>query len=302
MDEYRERFISYMKEKRSGSAQTADAYSRDVTRFLDYLKEKGISDLKEVDKLTVYDYIEELRSGKITRGKISNATYARNMSALRSFYRYLSLNHIVEDNPFLSFGNIHVEKNLPDVLTFEEVNNLFDSFDLEDPLEVRNRTILETIYACGLRVSECSGLLLDHVDRKEGILRVTGKGNKERIVPYYPRLGELFDLYLSMYRNETAKKDCPYFFVSNRGEKISVRSIQVMLEESRVRAGIRIPVHPHMLRHSFATHLLDNGADLRSVQELLGHENLSTTQLYTHLTFDRLKKAVNDAHPHSKED
>ena len=293
-------FIRYMLDKRTGSKATADSYYRDISRFLAFLEEKGIDDLSKVDKSIVFDYIDLLRSGKISRGKISNSTYARNLSALRSFYRFLNERHLCDSNPFLQFRKVHVEKHLPDVLTFEQVERLFASFDLEDPLQVRNRCILETIYARGLRVSECCDLLIDKIDTHDMILSVIGKGNKERMVPYYPRLNELFDLYIKMYRNEYADEDFPYLFVSQRKDKISPRSVQLMLENARIKAGLEINVHPHMLRHSFATHLLDNGADLRTVQELLGHENLSTTQLYTHLTYDRLKKAVDSAHPHAK--
>ncbi len=300
MDDVLTRFLNYMADKRSGSEKTRDAYSRDISRFLEYLKQKGIDDLNDVDKLTVYDYVNELRSGSITRGKISNSTYARNLSSLRSFYRYLSEAHIVSNNPFLQFGKVHTEKNLPDVLTFEQVEQLFDCFDIEDPMQLRNRTILETIYACGLRISECCDLKLRDIDHSERIIRVIGKGNKERIVPYYARLEDLFGYYFHDYRDLYAKEDCEEVFVSTRGRKLTPRSVQLMLEESRIKAGIEIPVHPHMLRHSFATHLLDNGMDLRYVQELLGHESPSTTQIYTHLTFDRLKKAVKDAHPHDR--
>ncbi len=293
-------FISYMYDKRSGSKATSDSYYRDIARFITFLNDNEIKSFKKVDKNVVFDYINELRSGNITRGRISNTTYARNLSALRSFYRYLNERHLADSNPFVSFSKIHVEKHLPDVLSLEQVEAIFDSFDLDDPLDVRNRCILEMIYACGLRVSECCDLLFNNVDRRNLMVRVIGKGNKERIVPFYPRLNELIDLYLKMYRCEYAESDFPYFFVSTRKGKISPRSIQILLKDVRINAGLQTDVHPHMLRHSFATHLLDNGADLRTVQELLGHENLSTTQLYTHLTYDRLRKAVNEAHPHAK--
>ena len=293
-------FIAYLYDKRSGSDKTSDSYRRDIERFIHFLEEENITSFREVDKDVVFDYINLLRSGKISRGKISNATYARNLSALRSFYRYLCERHICEDNPFLLFRKVHVEKHLPDVLTFDQVDQLLNVFDLDDPLQVRNRCILETIYACGLRISECCDLLVDQIDHESMILRVIGKGNKERIVPYYPRLEELFELYMKMYRNEYAYEGFPYLFVSQRHGKISPRSVQLLLENARIKAGLAIDVHPHMLRHSFATHLLDNGADLRTVQELLGHAHLSTTQLYTHLTYDRLKDAVRSAHPHAK--
>ena len=293
-------FIAYLSAKRTGSKQTEDAYYRDIARFIAFLEEKNIKSFNDVSKNESFDYITLLRSGKISRGKISNSTYSRNLSALRSFYKYLISIHKADHNPFTQFKKVHVDKHLPDVLTFDQIEQILASFDLDDPLEIRNRTIIETIYACGLRISEACDLRLDAIDQKEMIIRVIGKGNKERIVPFYPRLNELFELYFKEYRKKYASEDFEYLFVSKRGGKISPRSVQLLLEDVRVKTGIAINIHPHMLRHSFATHLLDNGADLRTVQELLGHENLSTTQLYTHLTYDRLKRTVDDAHPHSK--
>ena len=293
-------FIAYFNTKRTGSSATADAYYRDIARFINYLEEKGITDFNDVYKRIAMDYLSELRSGKITRGKISNSTYSRNLSALRSFYRYLMETHVCTHNSFLLFKKVHVDKHLPDVLTFDQIEQILNSFDLNKPIDIRNRCIIETIYACGMRISEACNLLIDKIDRKEKIIYVIGKGNKERMVPYYNRLDELFELYISKYRNTYANSNCPNLFVSTRGDKISPRSVQLLLEDVQKKTGLPFNLHPHMLRHSFATHLLDNGADLRTVQELLGHENLSTTQLYTHLTYDRLKKTVDKAHPHSK--
>ena len=294
-------FISYLYDARSGSDATSDSYYRDIARFITFLNDNDIKDFNDVDKLVVFDYINLLRSGEITRTKISNSTYARNLSSLRSFYKYLCKKHLCDKNPFLLFKNTHIEKHLPDVLTFNQVETILDSFDLDIPIEIRNRCILETIYACGLRISECCNLLIKNVDQKQMIIKVMGKGSKERIIPYYPRLNELIDLYIQKYRNEYANENFAYLFVSNRGGKISPRSVQLLLEDVKIKTGLHVDLHPHMLRHSFATHLLDNGADLRTVQELLGHANLSTTQLYTHLSYDRLKKTVEKAHPHSHE-
>ena len=293
-------FIAHIKDSRSGSDATADSYYRDIARFINYLETNNINKFSDVNKAIVFDFVNELRNGSITKTKISNSTYSRNLSALRSFYRYLCERHFCEDNPFLQFKKIHVEKHLPDVLTVEQIERIFNVFDLNNPIDVRNRCIVEMIYACGLRISECCDLKLSNIDRSQGIVRVIGKGNKERIVPYYPLIDELLDLYIKMYRNEYADDDFEYLFVSKRKGKISPRSVQLLLEDIKVKANLEVDVHPHMLRHSFATHLLDNGSDLRTVQELLGHENLSTTQLYTHLTYDRLKNAVDKSHPHSK--
>lgn len=295
-------FIKYISSKRTGSIETKDAYYRDIARFIEFLEERGIKDFKKVDKQDALDYIALLRSGKITRGKISNSTYSRNLSSLRSFYRYLIAFKIVDNNPFSQFKKIHVEKKLPDVLTFEQIENILYSFDLNKPLELRDRVIVEMIYACGLRISELCNLKLKQIDHRDLIIRIIGKGNKERIVPYYDGLEELMNRYINEFRNIYVKEDVEYLFISKRGDKLTPRAIQIMLEGVRKKCGLLINLHPHMLRHSFATHLLDGGSDLRAVQELLGHENLSTTQIYTHLTFDRLKKTVNKSHPHSKND
>ena len=177
---------------------------------------------------------------------------------------------------------------------------LFDSFDLNDPAALRNRAILETMYACGLRVSEVCSLTLAELDLNERILTVTGKGDKQRIVPFYKRLRTLLTRYLRDSRALYLKEEHGFVFVSQRGAPITPRAVQLILAQAGQDAGLNQPLHPHILRHSFATHLLDNGVDLRTVQELLGHSSLSTTQIYTHVTVDRLKQSVDAAHLHSK--
>ncbi len=299
MDEILESYISYLSQTKSGSVHTGEAYRRDIGRFLGFLKEKGINDLGKVDKDIVFDYIEVLRSGKVTKGVISDRSFQRAMSALRSFYRYLNIAGISETDPFCLYKGAKVKRSLPDVLSFDEIERLFAVFDLNDPIDLRDRTILETIYACGLRVSECTGIDISDIDFETMIIRVTGKGDKERIVPFYPALKELFVNYIEGYRT-LFQKDNSAFFINQRGGRLSSRSVEDILKRRSRQAGLKSNVHPHSLRHSFATHLLDNGADLRIVQELLGHENLSTTQIYTHLTTERLKETIKKAHPHRK--
>ena len=293
-------FIKYLSNKRSGSKRTSDAYYRDIARFITFLNDNNIKDFEDVDKNVVHDYISLLRSGKITKTKLSDSSYARNLSSLRSFYKYLNVVHKCDVNPFLSVKKVHASKHLPDVLTYEEVMQVLNSFDLDDPLSLRNKTIVETLYCCGLRISELCDLKLDDIDFKEMCLRVIGKGNKERIVPFPSMLKESFYDYLEKYRSINAKDNVSNFFVSKRGGKISPRSVQLLLDDVSKKCGLKVNIHPHVFRHSFATHLLDNGADIRVVQELLGHENLSTTELYTHLTYERLNKTIKDFHPHSK--
>ena len=300
MYELLDAFLKSFQAKRSGSKDTYDSYYRDISRFIDYLENIEIKSFKEVDKMVVYNYIELLRSGDITRSVLSNSSFSRNMSALRSFFRYLNEIDEVDKNPFLQFKGIKQDKHLPDVLTFDQTEQLLDSFDLDNELELRDRCILETIYACGLRISECLNLKESDIDYNELIIRVLGKGSKERIVPFYPRLKELMYLYKEKYRNKYKTIESTTFFINKKGDKLTPRYVQKMMNKKAIDSGLNIGLHPHMLRHSFATHLLNNGADLRIVQELLGHENLSTTQLYTHLTYEHLKETVDKAHPHSK--
>ena len=292
-------FLQHISFSRSGSKATVDAYARDIRRFMDFMKEHDIENFDDVDKLAMMDYIEALQSGKLTQRKLSSASYSRNLSSLRSFYKFLNRFYQVEENPLTAIKNPKGSKHLPEFLTIDQVMNLFDSFDISDPVQLRDRCMIELIYACGLRVSECAGLQVSRINLQNGFLVVLGKGNKERLIPFYPRCGQLIERYLKV-RREWMKQNHDTLFVNQKGKPISTRTIQNVIAESGIRANLPISLHPHMLRHSFATHMLDNGADLRSVQELLGHENLSTTQIYTHVSLERLKKAADEAHPHSK--
>ena len=293
-------FIKYLSNKRSGSKKTSDAYYRDIARFISFLNDNNINDFNSVDKNVAYEYISLLRSGKITKSKLSDSSYARNLSSLRSFYRYLNVVHISNINPFLNIKKVKSNKHLPDVLTYEQIMQILNSFDLDNILDIRNKTIVETLYCCGLRVSELCDLKIENIDFDEMYLRVIGKGNKERIVPYPSLLSDSFKVYIEKYRNVVVKDNVSNFFVSKRGDKISPRTIQLLLDDIQNKCGLKVNIHPHVFRHSFATHLLDNGADIRVVQELLGHENLSTTEIYTHLSYERLNKTIKDFHPHSK--
>jgi len=297
-----ERCLAQLKIQRTGSEDTQDAYRRDISRFLKYLEERGIESLEDVTKADMADYVTRLRSGEIGGKPLSAASYARNLSALKTFFRYLNRSEGLKNNPVRMFHGVKNERKLPEVLTFDQMETLLESFDLYDPVGIRDRCIIETMYACGLRVSECAGLLRKDIHIQERNLTVIGKENKERMIPFYRREAELLELYLSESRPVLldGKEDPGTLFLSQRGKKLSTRSIEKLVDESSVKAGIPIHVHPHMIRHSFATHLLDNGADLRAVQELLGHENLSTTQIYTHVTQDRLNQVVQDAHPYGR--
>lgn len=299
MDKLLDDYLLYLSNRRSGSKYTSESYCRDISRFLDFLEERKIDDLNQVDKEIVYEYVSALKKGELTTKKISETSFARAMSALRSFFNYLNVVDVVKTNPFKLVHQTKKSQKLPDVLTFDQIERLFDSFNLENPVELRDRTILETIYACGLRISEATNIYVDDLDLNEMVLKVLGKGSKERYIPFYPRLRTLIKRYLKEYRSQFTTDNGP-LFLNQRGHAISIRYVQKMLAQQGVKANLPLNIHPHLLRHSFATHLLDNGADLRVVQTLLGHENLSTTQIYTHLTTERLKKVVNEAHLHKK--
>lgn len=300
MNKILEQYLISLNNTRSGSINTNESYRRDISRFITFLDINQIHDFKDVDKHIVYDYINVLRSGNITNSKLSESSISRAMSSLRSFFKYLCQNDICTNNPFLLVHQNKLKRKLPNILSFEEVDTLLKSFDLNDNIELRNRTMIEMIYACGLRVSELTNVNVNDLDLDNMIVKVMGKGKKERIVPFYPRLRQLLIRYLQHYRELYDINKTDALFINQKGSRITPRYIQMVLENRANEVGLNINVHPHSLRHSFATHLLDNGADLRIVQELLGHENLSTTQLYTHLTVDRLKNVINKAHPHKK--
>ncbi|MCR4951679.1 MAG: tyrosine recombinase XerC [Solobacterium sp.] len=297
-----DRYLDRLSMSHTGSADTEEAYRRDIERFLEYLRENSITSFEDVKKEDVADYITKLRSGDIGGTALSNASFSRNLSALKSFWRYLNSNEGVMSNPVRLFKGAPSRRKLPEYLTFDQMETLLSSFDLSDPVQIRDRCVLEVMYACGLRVSECASLETARIDLREGFLSVIGKESKERMVPFYRRCGQLIALYLEQSRPVMMKKETEHgiLFVSQKGKPISSRAIQNICEAAGERAGLPVHLHPHMIRHSFATHLLDNGADLRTVQELLGHENLMTTQIYTHVTQDRLRSAVENAHPHAR--
>lgn len=296
MDEALDAFLSYIRQSESGSLHTQDAYYRDIHRFIEFLKSESISDFKDVDRHVIHNYIMKLRNAQLSEKPISSRTLARNLSSLRSFYQYLNQVYHFEYNPFMSIKTPKVPKVLPEFLFVDEVDNLLESIDLSKTNGCRNRCMIELLYGCGLRVSELVSLKVEDVDFEQMVLRIVGKGNKMRMVPFYEDLRDLLENYcLSRASNDE------HFFLNRNGKGMTSRAVQYILNDCAKEAGLSISVHPHMLRHSFATHLLDNGADLRVVQELLGHQNLSTTQIYTHVTVDRLKKVYKTAHPRIKD-
>ncbi|MFV0479134.1 MAG: site-specific tyrosine recombinase/integron integrase [Anaerorhabdus sp.] len=299
-DDSLEGFLNQYQIGKTGSKKTVEAYRRDVNRFLGYLKSQEINSFEDITKDDILSYVMALRSGELTQKRYSTASFARSMSALRSFFKYLHRYEGIKNNPTPYLKASKVKKKLPEFLTYDQIMKVLRSFDLSNPVELRNRCIIEVLYACGLRLSEVTELKVSRIDFEQQTLIILGKGNKERMVPFYPKCGRLILKYLDESRSLWLKKEHDVLFVSQKGTPLSNRAVQMILKETGERNELPMVLHPHMIRHSFATHLLDNGADLRVVQELLGHENLVTTQIYTHVSVDRLKEVVQNAHPRAK--
>ncbi len=299
-DQSLEGFLNQYRVGKSGSKRTEDAYRRDIQRFLTYLREREVTSFERVDKEILLNYVTELRSGSLTGKRISSASFARANSALRSFFKYLHRHEGIANNPTQFLKSTRVKKKLPEFLTFDQIIEILQGYDLTNPIELRNRCLIEVLYACGLRVSEVASIQIKKIDFDEQTMIILGKGSKERMVPFYPKCGRLIKKYMEESRRLYIGDEHGYLFVSQRGKPLTARAVQNIVKEAGERACLPMSLHPHMLRHSFATHLLDNGADLRVVQELLGHENLVTTQIYTHVTVDRLKEVIRQAHPRSQ--
>lgn len=299
---YVDKFLQYLTQSNTGSQHTFDAYQRDIEEFCSFMKREGMDDFNDVDRIIVNAYIISLRNRSTREGILKNATIARKLSSLRSLYRYLNQYTDISNNPFLYVKTPKQAKRIPEFLFYHEIEVLLDSFDLSSEEGVRNHLLFETMYACGLRVSEICNLKIEDINFTDDYVEIKGKGDKERIVPFYEDLHQQIDEYLHRVR-PTLVSDLKntYVFVNLRGKQLSARGVQYILDKAVLNCNLSTKVHPHMFRHSFATHLLDNGADLRVVQELLGHASLSTTQVYTHVSKQRLKSVYENAHPRAHE-
>jgi len=284
MRKYIEKFIRYLEIEKNYSSHTVLNYSLDLKDFAQFIGELA---LEKIDYLTLRKYLAVLKEKNL-----GSRSVGRRLSCLRSFFRFLTREGYLKTNPILSLSSPKQDKHLPLFLTEEEVAKLIESVLPKDERALRDRAILETFYSTGIRISELVGLDTEDIDFIGGIAKVMGKGKKERIVP-------IGDIAIRTIRNylERRKKQSEVLFLNKNGKRITTRGVRGIVEKYLRIAGIRQGVSAHTLRHSFATHLLNRGADLRSVQELLGHVNLSTTQIYTHLTTERLKSVYDKAHP-----
>jgi integrase/recombinase XerC len=290
-EKYRLQFMDYLTAERNASRYTVRNYSRDLGKFGEFARGNGVSTPLKVEKLLVRSYLNQLNVDKFARSSI-----ARNMSALRSFFRYLNREEIMNKNPAALISSPKLDKRLPAFLTLEEAKRLVESPDLTRPQGQRDRAILEMLYATGMRVSELVSMNLEHIDLNSNEIRVWGKGSKERIVLLGQEASQAIGDYIDDGRKTLlGKKKNNALFINRYGVRLLPRRVQKLLKRYSIVTGKR--VHPHKLRHTFATHLLDGGADLKVVQELLGHADLSSTQIYTHVTQGRARKIYLSAHP-----
>ena len=285
-------FIDFLSVERGLSRNTIEAYFLDTREFLRFLADRRL-DFKKVDKNIISEFLQFLYTDKSPR------SVSRKIVTLRTFYRFLLQDGYVDHDPTETLEAPKTWKTLPKYLTQDEVETLLKQPDLDKTLGLRDRTMLEILYATGLRVTELVSLQSGEINLEVGIIRTVGKGNKERFVP----LGETAQQFIRQYRSEALPKlkarnpSSPYLFISQKGTPLSRQHFWLLIKKYGKQAGIRTPLSPHVLRHSFATHLLENGADLRSVQIMLGHSSISTTQIYTHVTRERLKKIYDEFHP-----
>ncbi|QTJ57601.1 site-specific tyrosine recombinase XerD [Dolosigranulum pigrum] len=288
-------YIIYLKIERGLSTNTVTSYKRDIEKYLTFLMEKKITQLDEVSRFEILDFLQTLRQS----GAADNSII-RMVSSLRKFHQYVKRESIVSDDPMQLIDTPKKASTLPKAISPQAVEQLLEAPDTTTPLGVRDRTILELMYATGLRISELVNLKLSDMHLTMGFIQTMGKGEKERIIP----LGEIASQWLyhyldgaRVYLQDQSAETSEYVFLNSRGKSLSRQGVWKKVKQLALEAGIDQNVTPHTLRHSFATHLLENGADLRMVQELLGHADISTTQIYTHITKTRLKQVYSDYHP-----
>ena len=295
-------FLSHLKYQKNYSPHTVKNYARDLAEFIDYLeagKSERIIRLEQIDHITVRDFLSHLHQGGNQK-----TSSARKLSALRSFFRYLHREGKIQTNPAKLVNTPRLPQKTPRFLSSSQVDALLQLPDTEIPRGIRDRAMMELLYASGLRVSELVQLNLEDLSLDQRLVKVRGKGKKERLVPFGEKAYESLKSYLPvrgrlLKRGATLQELSP-LFLNLRGGRLTVRSFQRNLDQYVQKGALLLDVHPHLLRHSFATHLLNNGADLRSIQELLGHESLSSTQRYTHLSIEQLLKIYRESHPKAR--
>ena len=290
------KFIKYLKNEKRYPETTITSYSKDLDNYYGFITAKKINyqNITKEEIRMYLKYLDEL--------KYSKSTISRILSALRHFYSFLVTHNIVTTNEFKLIKNPKKDKKLPNFLQSDELDKIFSSIDTSTPLGLRNRLIIELLYATGLRVSEITNLKINDIDLSNREIKVYGKGGKERIVLFGDYAKKYLNEYLSTSRIELLNgQKSPYLLINHNGEELTSRGVEYIIDEIVKECALKHHISPHTLRHTFATDMLNNGADLKSVQELLGHSSLSTTQIYTHITNDRLRSVYLKSFPRTKE-
>ena len=281
-------FENFLRFNKGLTENSIENYLIDIKQFIEWFK----GDFHKINKFDLYDYISYLHDNF----KYSISTYLRKLSSLKLFFHFLKL----KENPFDNFESPKKEKRIPEVLSIYDILNLLKSVEIDSNIGFRDRTILELLYATGIRVSELVDLTVNDYDKSYGIIKVFGKRGKERLVPLHFEAIDFLNKYLKNVRPAFNKKKLNFLFLSRNGNKLTRQLIWQMIKKYAIKAGLSKNVYPHLIRHSFATHLLEGGADLRSIQSMLGHSDISTTQIYTHVSMKKLKEEYFKLHPRGK--
>lgn len=291
-------YLSYLKLNKNYSEHTISNYARDIEKFFDFLFKEDVM-MEDVDNIVIRNFL----SSELSNG-ISKRSCKRRLSALHSFYKFLVKRKYVTNNPFDFIQSPKTDIKYPNALYKEQIDTIFENNrNRTDDLMVRDQAILETLYYTGIRASELVGLNVQSVSLQQRIIHVIGKGNKERIVPFSVECKKTLQNYLENLRPKLlakTTKPSPALFLNNNGNRLTTRGLEFILKDIEEKTGMFIGLHPHLFRHSIATHLLENGADLRTIQEILGHESINTTQVYTHVTAESMQKEYMKFHPRAK--
>ena len=275
------------------SKNTIDSYSRDLKSYKAFLIDEGINNIEEVNDRLIEDYIYSITD------KYTNKSINRIKTSIKNLHKYLSFKFDIK-NPSLNIHSSKTKQSLPIYCTIDEIDQIMSIFNDEEDLDLFNHALLETIYGLGLRISECCNMKLSQINLETDFVKILGKGNKERLIPIPKRTADTMKLYYFRVRPKWLKSSNNNFFIFKNGKSIYPRYVQNMLKSTVALTNIKKEITPHKLRHSYATHLLQGGADLRSIQELLGHSDISTTEVYTHVDSNKMKNAYLNAHPMSK--
>ena len=294
----RDTFLNALQTVQGASAHTIKAYAEDLNQFIDFASTEGVTDIQAVDPALLRSFLAHLQAQNLAR-----ASRARKTASLRSFFAYLAKHGLLPRSPAIGLRSVKTERRLPKFLRSDEIEALLAAPDAAKPLGLRDRALLETLYASGMRAGELVTLNLGDVDYDEGIIRVVGKGDKERVTLLGRQAVFALERYIRKGRPTlllNAERDDGALFVNRYGKRLSDRGVRKLFDRYCAAASTHLKITPHVMRHTFATHLLSNGADLRLIQELLGHASVATTQMYTHVTTERLQEVYEQAHPRAK--